>query len=286
MEFVLLVLSILLSTGRNLMSKKISFTTFGQRNFFLMQFVVFITGIFIVTFKGGAGLFDVAPETVLYSLIYSFFLLCANWCYTVALVNGNTSICVTIYSMGFIIPTLSGMLFWNEKVSAMKILGIICVIPAVIMSGIKSGDNKARYGNGYFIPAVIAMLTSGGLGIMQKIQQKSPYPEQFGTFVLISFIIGSAVSLLCAIFAKKDEVKLTTSNSGVACTLGFCWSLCNLLNTFLSGALPTAVFFPMLNIGMILLSTAIAIFAYKEKITRKTISVVGLGILSILLINL
>ena len=187
--------------------------------------------------------------------------------------------------MGFIIPTISGMLFWSEEVSAMKILGIIFVIPAVIMSGIKKGSNKV-HGRGYFIPAVIAMLTSGGLGIMQKIQQKSPYPEQFGTFVLISFIIGATVSLIFALFAKKDEVKLTRGNVGVACTIGFCWSMCNLLNTFLSGALPTAVFFPMLNIGMILLSTAIAIFAYKEKITAKTVTVVGLGILSILLINL
>lgn len=286
MEFLLLALSVLLSTGRNLMSKKISFTTFGQRNFFLMQAVIFFTGIFIVAFKGGAGLFSVASETVLYSVIYSFFLLCANWCYTVALVNGNTSICVTIYSMGFIIPTISGMLFWNEEASAIKILGIICVIPAVILSGIKKGSNKARHGNGYFIPAVAAMLTSGGLGIMQKIQQKSPYPEQFGTFVLISFIIGAAVSLLFALFAKKDEVKLTRGNVGVACTIGFCWSLCNLLNTFLSGALPTAVFFPMLNVGMILLSAILAIFIYKERITPKIVTVVGLGILSILLINL
>ena len=286
MEFLLLALSVLLSTGRNLSSKKISFTTFGQRNFFLMQFIIFLTGIVIVAFKGGNGLISVAPVTVLYAVIYMVFLLSANWCYTVALVNGNTSICVTIYSMGFIIPTLSGMMFWDEEVSLLKLIGIICVIPAVILSGIKKGGNRAEKGKGYFIPAVVAMLTSGGLGIMQKIQQKSPYPDQFGTFVLIAFILGALVSLLFFAFARKGEKPLTKGNVGVACTIGVCWSLCNLLNTFLSGALPTAVFFPMLNIGTIFMSAFLGIVLYKERITLKTVAVVLLGILSILLINL
>ncbi len=286
MEYLLLILSIFLSTGRNLMSKKISFTTFGQRNFFLMQFVIFLTGIVIVAFKGGAGLFSAAPETVLYAVIYAVFLLCANWCYTVALVNGNISICVTIYSMGFIIPTLSGMMFWGEEVSLLKSIGIMCVIPTVILSGIKKGSNTNGKGRGYFVPAVTAMITSGGLGVMQKIQQKSPYPEQFGTFVLISFIVGAFVSLIFSLFARRDRVRLTKGNIGVACTVGICWSLCNLLNTFLSGALPTAVFFPMLNIGMILLSTIWGIIFFKEKVTKKMVVIVALGIISILLINL
>lgn len=286
MEYLLLITSILFSTGRNLSSKKISFTTFGQRNFFLMQFVVFLTGIAIVSFKGGAGLFSVVPETIAYAVIYAVFLLCANWGYTIALVNGNTSVCVTVYSMGFIIPTLSGMIFWNQQASFFKILGIILVIPAVILSGIKKGTSRNKGGNGYFIPAVIAMLTSGGLGITQTVQQKSEYSHQFGTFVLIAFIIGALVSLTFSFFAKKDERKLTKGNVGIACIIGVCWSVCNLLNTYLSGALPTAVFFPLLNIGTILASALLGIVMYKEKITSKTLTIVGLGILSILFINL
>jgi glucose uptake protein GlcU len=60
----------------------------------------------------------------------------------------------------------------------------------------------------------------------------------------------------------------------------------NLLNTFLAGALDSAIFFPAINIGSIVMSTVFGLIFYKEKLTKKDFIILGLGALAILLVNL
>jgi hypothetical protein len=38
--------------------------------------------------------------------------------YTLALGFGTTSVCVVVYAMGFLVPTVSGHFFWNEECTA------------------------------------------------------------------------------------------------------------------------------------------------------------------------
>ena len=131
------------------------------------------------------------------------------------------------------------------------------------------------------------MLASGGLGIVQKIQQKSAYAEQKSMFLLIAFLLAAGISLLFALFAKN-----TTANSirprklAVASCVGLFFGCCNLLNTSLAGLLDSAIFFPTLNIGVILLSMICGVIFFKEKISKKELAVLILGGLSILLLNL
>ncbi|MEE1050299.1 MAG: hypothetical protein U0M60_23085, partial [Clostridia bacterium] len=68
--------------------------------------------------------------------------------------------------------------------------------------------------------------------------------------------------------------------------IGTAFGVCNLLNTILAGQLNSAVFFPVLNIGTILFSIASGVICYKEKILKKDLTVLLLGIISILLITI
>jgi glucose uptake protein GlcU len=58
-----------------------------------------------------------------------------------------------------------------------------------------------------------------------------------------------------------------------------------LLNTTLAGLLDSAIFFPTLNIGVILLSMICGVIFFKERILKKEITVLILGGVSILLLN-
>ena len=92
--------------------------------------------------------------------------------------------------------------------------------------------------------------------------------------------------MLFALFTKN-----TTANSlrprklAVASCVGLFFGCCNLLNTSLAGLLDSAIFFPTLNIGVILLSMICGVSFFKEKITKKEVSVLILGGVSILLLN-
>ena len=221
-------------------------------------------------------------------MIYGALLILAQWFYTAALSKGNTAACSTVYSLGFIFPTLSGAMIWNEAFSFVDLLGVLSAVAAVVLSGLKVNKKDNASKAYYFIPLVIAMLASGGLGIVQKVQQKSDYADQGPIFLLIAFLLAAGISLLFALMTKSTETDtdiLRARKLTVAALVGAFFGCCNLLNTLLAGLLDSAIFFPTLNIGVILLSTLSASMLFRDKLSKKEISVLVLGGISILLLN-
>ena len=288
MAYFLLSLSVVLSTGRNLLSKNLSFVRFKTKQFFLCQSILFFFGAFAILLFGKVSFVSIAQETLLYSMIYGALLILAQWFYTAAVSNGNTAACSTVYSLGFIFPTLSGAILFGEAFSSVDLLGVLAAVAAVVLSGLKVNKKDNASKAYYFITLVIAMLASGGLGIVQKVQQKSDYADQRPIFLLIAFLLAAGISLLFALMTKSTETDtdiLRARKLTVAALVGAFFGCCNLLNTLLAGLLDSAIFFPTLNIGVILLSTVSAAILFKEKLSKKELFVLGLGGVSILLLN-
>lgn len=287
MAFLLLALSIVLSTGRNILSKNLSDISFGARPFFSCQGVLFLGGAAALLLFGRVSFTSLAPITLIYAVIYAILLIFAQWFYTSALSKGNTALCSTVYSLGFILPTLSGALFWSEGFSVLDALGILCAVAAVILSGMRAQGSKSGAKAYYFIPLVIAMLASGGLGIVQKLQQNSDYREQKSLFLLIAFLLAAVISFAFSVPAKKtDAVRFKKKKIAIAAAVGLFFGCCNLLNTSLAGMLDSAIFFPTLNIGVILLSMISGVIFFRERLKKREITVLLLGGASILLLNL
>lgn len=291
LSVVLLMFTVAFSTGRNILSKSISGSPFGSSGFFRAQTMTFLFGSLVLAVTGVSGLGNVSSLTLLYAFIYGCLLISAQWCYTSALKNGNTGICSTVYSLGFIIPTLSGALFWQEDLTGMNLLGIACVIPAVLISGKKgkkAADKVSAGNNKFIVPLVAAMLSSGGLGVMQKVQQKSAFADQRAVFVWIAFLFACAASLTGYVCTKKKDEIILKNGTGKGLYLsggiGVCFASSNLLNTTLAGRMDSAVFFPVNNISVILVSLLLGVVIFKERIGKKELTVLGLGILSILLL--
>lgn len=287
MSLLFLGLSIILSSVRNILSKGISDVKFGTKQFFLTQACIFICGSLVLILVTDQNFERPSLPTLFYAAFYGILLLSAQYCYTSALKKGNIGICSTVYSLGFIFPTLSGNLFWNERLTGLNIIGILMVIPTIIISGTPSSKNGQQKNiNTYIIPLMSAMFSSGGLGIMQKIQQNSYYPEQKNFFVISAFALAGTISFLISLFAKREPQIKIGRKLIFGAGIGVAFGLCNLLNTILAGQLDSAVFFPVLNIGTIFFSIVAGIIFYKEKISRNDLIVLLLGIISILFITI
>ena len=282
--FLLLTISILCSTARNVFSKDISDVSFGTGAFFALQTVTFGVGCLLLTVFG-MPLQKMSLQTAIYSVCYGFLLAGAQYLYTLALKSGKVSICSTVYSLGFILPAISGTIFWNEPVNAHNVFGIALVIPMIALCayGKESHDNGA--GKEYIFHLIFAMLCSGGLGIMQKIQQKSAYSYQKNEFLAAAFGLSALVSFAAALSVKPGKTVITKHKAAKAAMMGAAFAISNLCNTTLSGKLPTAVFFPLLNIGTVAFSVLCGMLLYKEKCTKRDIAVLLLGAASIILIS-
>lgn len=286
MPFLLLTLSVVLSTGRNLLSKRLSDLPFGTRAFFSCQGVLFLCGGAALLLFGKIPQNGLSAETMGYAVPYGLLLIPAQWLYTAALAKGNTAICSTVYSLGFILPTLSGALLWAEPISILDALGILCAAAAVVASGVRSQSRGKRSGSHYFVPLLVAMLSSGGLGILQKLQQRSDGADQKALFLLVAFLIAAGISLLFALCMRKEEgAAVHPQTIAVASGIGVCFGCCNLLNTTLAGLLPSAILFPTLNVSVILLSLLCGAVFFKERLSKREVTVLLLGGAAIALLN-
>lgn len=286
-SLLLLISSILLSSGRNLLSKNISDNPFGSRGFFLCQALIFGAGSIILFPLAVGSLLFPSGITLLLATIYAALLIVAQWFYTMALSRGKVGISATVYSLGFVLPTLSGVFFFGESIGFINALGIAAVLPTIIISGLKPKKMVENKDNGtYIVPLIAAMLASGGLGIVQKVQQHSQAASERDVFLFFAFSISALISLAAYFAAKKSDTRLASKKGAFAALVGVCFALCNILNTTLAGRLPSAVFFPLLNVGSILFSLALGIVIYHEKITKRDAVILALGALAIILINL
>ena len=283
---LLLLLSATLASVRNVLIKGFSKFSFKNREFFGLQAAVFGVGSLALLIVNLISFDGFSVYTLLLALVYGVMLLCAQWFYTIALSNGKTAICATLYSFGFLIPTLSGAIFWHEKITVFGYLGILIIIPVLILSGMgKKDSTKENNPKAYLPPVIIALICSGGLGVVQKIQQKSAYAGQSKLFVLFAFAFCFVVSLLFFLFFKKGDTKIQARNLSACSVVGIFFATCNILNTYLAGKLDSAIFFPLLNIGSILFSLLFGFIIYREKLTKKDIAILLLSATAIVLVN-
>ena len=129
----------------------------------------------------------------------------------------------------------------------------------------------------------IAMLASGGLGLMQKVQQSSRIAGEKMAFFLVAFVFAVLCSCVAYLICRKP---LSKPRFGIMpIVAGLCFGGSNVCNTMLAGVLPSAVFFPVQNISTILLSTLLGILLFRERMTARNAVVLLLGILVIALFS-
>ena len=120
---LLMFLSASLAATKNILVKGLTGFSMKNREFFGVQAVIFAVGSAVLLIINAFDFSGISLSTFLCGLVYGVILIGAQWFYTLALMQGKTAVCATLYSFGFVVPTLSGMIFWNERVSVFGIIG-------------------------------------------------------------------------------------------------------------------------------------------------------------------
>lgn len=284
----LLAASVLCSTARAVFSKKLGISAAGKHEFCVMQAKLFFFAaaeIFLLNIK---GMCLPSAETLAFSGMYGMFTVLAQWLYTMALGRMTVSVCAMIYSFGFIIPTVFGTVVWRENVGFFKIFSVLLSIVTIVLSSVSSGENSKKTDLRAVLPLIISMAASGGLGVVQKLQQKSACSSQTGIFLFAAFLLAGVISVIAAITVKKAPVpppKNSAESYISVFTVGAAMAASNTANTLLAGRLPSVIAFPVTNVGVILASLLVSTLFLGEKITKKQVAAVCTGITAVIMFN-
>ena len=200
---------------------------------------------------------------------------------------------VIISSFSTLISSLSGVMFFDESLGWAQIVGMVLMLASFVLAAKSDVDEKKANLKWIFL-CLIAFVATGGIGVMQKVHQSSEYRDELNAFLIIAFV-SSAV--LCAFFAalmKRRESRFADEKEkkrngkrqvwlllGIMIASGACVAVNNKFNLYLSGVMDSAVFFPIVNGGGLVLTTLAAVLLFKEKLSTKQWIGVVVGIASV-----
>ena len=128
---------------------------------------------------------------------------------------------------------------------------------------------------------------------MQKIHQSSLFKGEINEFLILAFLLSSCFSLVLSlwIYAKRGKSQQERTTKKDRQRLLFIVPLCavgvavnNKLNLSLSGVIDSAVFFPIVNGGSLLLSVLAAFVLFKERPTQRQWLGIAMGTLAVILL--
>lgn len=190
-----------------------------------------------------------------------------------------------LISLSTLITALSGAIFWDETISEIQIVGIVLMLGCLVLSvDFKSAEKKASFQ--WFGYCLAAFLCSGSIGILQKIHQKSPHKEELDSFLVIAFGVIALAATVLVLLTKKTKSTGKKSIYTLLPTLiliisGVCVAANNKLNLYLSGVIDSAIFFPLVNGGGLMLTILAALILFRERPTLQQWGGILLGIVSI-----
>ncbi len=206
-----------------------------------------------------------------------------------AMKHGPMSYSMLIMTLGMIISTAFGIVYNEQAISEIQIIGFILMIVTLWLGTDKSANKSFSLKWLFF--AMMSFVGCGCLGIVQLLHQSSPYKGEINIFIMCNFIFSALLSAIILLFCKKGERKSAVSlvkgsMLPVGLISGLFFGAVNIINLDLSGKLPSILFFPATNGGLLILSSIAAVTVFREKISVKQAIGIATGIVAICLLGI
>jgi len=185
---------------------------------------------------------------------------------------------------GMLLPYLFGVLFLEEPLTSLRVVGVLLIIAAVVCSG----KTKYDFPMGIYLLCFAVFVLNGGVSIISKCHQISTaFPPVSSTaFVMYSGIAKFILSGTALLFCKKESRALSFSaKSAAAAVLGSAviGGVSYMLQLIGARELPATVLYPIVTGGSILFSALAGSVFYKEKLSTYQLLSIALCFIGTLL---
>ncbi len=217
------------------------------------------------------------------SVFSGIMLMLTFLIYAVSVQKAGIAITSVLGKMSVIIPVLLGFMMFQEKITWLRITGIILAMAAFYLTLQRSSQQKT---NIKFIILPILLFFGNGLNdCFFKIAQELYICNDYTTFLItaffISLIIGVLILLVLVIIRKE---KLHYKNILAGIILGtFNWFSTYFFLVGL-GYYDVSVFVPVFNASIVCIAALAGYFFFREKLSKTNIIGILLAIIAIILI--
>ncbi len=184
--------------------------------------------------------------------------------------------------MSVVIPVIFGILVYQESTGLLKITGIILALVAVYLASVKSKEGF-KWRNVIF--PFLLFIGSGTIDTALKfLETNYVSPSQISIFSTTIFGFAGLFGTLFILIKRDLNIHWKSLLGGIALGIPNYFSITFLLQALATEGLESSMVFTVNNVSIVMLSTLVGLFAFKEKLLPKNWVGIGLAIISIFLV--
>jgi drug/metabolite transporter (DMT)-like permease len=190
--------------------------------------------------------------------------------------------------LSLVIPVLFSVFLYNEQAGIGKVLGILLAFPAVYFASREKADG-GNVRHNLFWPAVL-FIGSGLLDTSLKYAQHHclTSPDDHAVFSIHIFGVAAITGIVITIVSLLQKKPIAWRNvvAGICVGIPNYFSIYFLIRTLDCGIMQSSAAIPVINIGILVVSSIVAILFFKERANPLRITGLVLAIIAILLITM
>lgn len=196
--------------------------------------------------------------------------------------RSGLSVASVATKMSVVIPVIFGFFMYEESAGFLKIIGILLALIAVYLASVKSKEGfKIRN----LIFPILLFLGSGIIDTSLKYLQNTHIKDKnLAIFSAITFLFAGLSGLLYAILKQDLKISWKSLLAGICLGIPNYFSIVTLMKALATEGLESSSVFTINNVGVVMLSTLVGLFFFKERLLTKNWIGVLLAIISIFLV--
>lgn len=172
----------------------------------------------------------------------------------------------------------------KESLKQTAYVGIALLLISLYFINIKK--ESARFSAKWVFCLIFGFIGNGMCSTIQKMQQLACGGAYKNEFMIVALGIDFVILTMIVLVSKADIKSQLKGCSIYAPLAGIANGATNLLVMVLTALLPTAVLFPSISAGGIIIMFFISLLVYKEKISKQQMVGYITGVSSVILLNL
>lgn len=222
--------------------------------------------------------------TVFFSLLNGVFMTVANYCGYVAITTGPMAIANIVASFSLVFPTLWGLLFLNESMSATGIVGFVMIFLALLLINLNGkSTGGAKMTLKWWLFSFATMLANGCFSIVQIVYNRYSSDCKF-SYLSGAMLVPTVVFL--AVCALKRRKAMPVKCVSLSAASGVSNGLYNLMTFLLISLTDVSLIFPIVAVISSVLVALSAFLLFKEKLGRLQLLGFVTGIVAVFLMKL
>lgn len=220
-------------------------------------------------------------------LIGSIFVIVFNMVATGAQKIGM-AITTVANKMSVILPVIASFFLYGDKITLLKIGGIILALIGVYLSTMNG--KKLNFDRSYLWLLALVFFGQGVADILfnyaQEIYVKPSEAEIFISMLFFAAFVTGSLILLTKVMQKKEKLKAKNLLWGIALGIPNYLTVFYFFRALESGFMESSQVYPILNMGVIVMSAITGFLLFREKLSTRNWIGIGLSVVAIAAISL